>query len=257
MNVVKNKLFASQLLGMFQDRSSAFLFLRLEQNGSLLDFINRSGKIPLDCAQKITTEIVLGLQHLHVNNIIHEDMKPENVLLDSNLRAHVADFGMSIRIKPNTLLYDKWGTREYQSPEQLVPNVTWDHRVDNFNVGVILLIMITGFHPFGKHLTQIQENCRKLAFLMPPLTDANAVSFIQRTVCHQDDRLNLISIRKHPFIASIEERIINSYVPAADAIYCEEKPIKPFYDGINFFSNVPGIPLDKVEKERLVPSHVS
>lgn len=208
--------------------------LRFEKNGSLFDFIQRSGKIPLDYAQKTTTKIVLGLHLLHIHNIIHGDLKPENILLDTNLRAHVADFGLAVTIKPNTLLYCKWGSEAYQAPEQLSKNsdVPWDHRIDIFNVGVILLqIMLTGRHPFGKEDCQIQANCRKIAFHMPPLNDPNAVSFIKKTLCQQDDRLNVISIQKHPFIDSIA----------------------PFYDGINFFPYVFGMPL---EVEELVPLNV-
>lgn len=107
------------MLCTFQDRTSVFIILRYEENGTLLDRINQQRRIPIDCAQRITTEIVLGLQALHVQNIVHGDLKPENILLDINLRVHVADFGLAVRINPKRPFVKTWGTDAYQSPEQL------------------------------------------------------------------------------------------------------------------------------------------
>lgn len=148
--VVKNNQFLSQMFCNFQDGMRTFLVLRYEKNGSLLDVMNRMGTLTIECAQSIVTEVVLGLQVLHVNNIIHADLKPENILLDANLRAHVADFGLSISVNPQYQLFGKWGTDAYQSPEQLDGKTFWDHRVDYFSLGVIFLTMTTGQHPFGQ-----------------------------------------------------------------------------------------------------------
>lgn len=223
------------MFGNFQDSTRVFIILRYEENGTLLDRINQHRQISIDCAQGITTEIVLGLQALHVHNIIHGDLKPENILVDRNLRVHVADFGLVAKMNPKHQFVDKWGTADYQAPEQLVGKIGWDHRVDYFNVGVILLMMVTGEHPFGNDTRQIQQNVMKLNLnhKMPKLpTDAR--SFVQHTVCFQDERLNYISILKHQFIASKIERVLTTYIPEGP-LFVMNEVAEPFYDKINFF----------------------
>lgn len=126
---------------------------------------------------------------MHVHNIVHADLKLENILLDKNLRANVAYFGLAVSIKPNYHLIGKWGTEAYQTPEQLYGNVPWDHRADYFNVGVILLVMITGQHPFGTNDREIQQKVAKLDFAMPTFQCEDARSFIRKTVCLQDERI--------------------------------------------------------------------
>lgn len=245
LNSVKNKLFVSQMFGCFQDRTSAFLVLRYEENGSLLDFINRSGKVPIDCAQAINAEIVIGLQHLHTQNIVHGDLKPENILLDKNLRAHVADFGLAVEINPKKPFIGKWGTKCYQSPEQLMDNVSWDHRVDYFNVGVIFLMMTTGKHPFGIKDSEIQRNVVKLRYRMPKFASDDARSFVMKTVCPNDDRLNCIDIMRHPFISSVADTIKTNYVSDCSIILHGDQLIEPFYDNINFFAPIPVVFFDE------------
>lgn len=125
-----------------------FVVLRYEENGKLLEFINRHSKIILDVAQKIMVKIVLGLQYLHSKRLIHCDLKPENVFLDKNLRIQIGDFGMSLVMRE---YIGKWGTTIYQSPEQLRENELWDERTDYFGAGIIFVMMLSGQHPFKQN----------------------------------------------------------------------------------------------------------
>ncbi len=240
------------MLAHFQDRMSVFIILRYEENGTLLDRINLQ-LFPIDCAQGIATEIVLGLQALHRQNIVHGDLKPENILVDRNMRVHVADFGLALKVNPKYEFVDKWGTAEYQSPEQLHGKIAWDHRVDYFNVGVILLMMVTGNHPFGNEKREIQRNVVKLHYKMPQLPD-DARSFIRHTLCFRDQRLNCISILKHPFVQTKIERVLCSYVPEGPLLLLNDVTER-FYDKRNFFPSLPGVPFES--EENVVASNVS
>lgn len=181
LKILCDKPIVSQLIDICQDRSHVFFVLRYEENGSLLDYMNYHSVLEMDLARKITIDIVSGLQHLHKNNIIHGDMKPENVLLDGNLRAHVGDFGMVLPSNVSDVWYGTYGTSGYQAPEQLAGNIIWDHhRVDYFAVGVMLLQMTSGQHPSGTTIPQIDTNVVKLRFIMPPIS-AEAESFVRQT----------------------------------------------------------------------------
>lgn len=229
----------SQLIDTVQDRSHVFLILRYEKNGSLLDYLNHNPLLDINAAQKIIVDVVCGLAHLHTNNMIHGDMKPENVFLDGNLRAHIGDFGMVLPTNANDIWYGPYGTQGYQAPEQMAGNVVWDHRVDYFVVGIILIQMITGQHPFGTSLAQIGINVHKLRFIMPPLND-EAESFVRKTICNLDDRFNCINIMKHSFISGIVEERQSSYRQMT-SFYQYEIPTTEFEDTKIFFPMISGI----------------
>lgn len=232
-----------------------FLVLRYEKNGSLFDVMNRMGTLTIECAQGIVTEVVLGLQVLHVNNIIHADLKPENILLDANLRAHVADFGLSISVNPQYQLFGKWGTDAYQSPEQLDGKTFWDHRVDYFSLGVIFLTMTTGQHPFGNNDKDILKNVAKMEFKGKAFCSEYANSFVRHTVCRQENRFHYINILKHPFVYSVIQKVKDTYNTAEAVILSDDQKFKPFYDNVNFFEPIEGLPFGYEENEP--PSNVS
>ncbi len=237
----------------FQDRVSTFLVLRYEKNGSLFDVMKRMGNMTIECAQGIVTEVVLGLHVLYVNNIIHADLKPENILFDANLRAHVADFGLSISTDPRRQLVGKWGTAAFQSPEQIDGKTIWDHRVDYFSLGVIFLIMTTGQHPFddGRNDNKIiQDNVAKMNFKAHMFESAVANSFVRHTVCRQNNRFHCMNILQHPFISSIIRKVNDTYNPAVAVTFDDGLKFQPFYDNVNLFEPYQGVSFEYEEEEK-------
>lgn len=245
-------MFVAQMYGVFQDRTNVFIILRYEENGSLLDFINRNKKLTIDCAQGIITEVILGLQVLHHQNILHGDVKPENIILDKNLRAHITDFGLSLKVDPKYHLIGHWGTAAFQSPEQLLGNVPWDHTTVYFNVGVVFLLMVTGQHPFGRKEAEIQRNVAKLRYEMPQFASSDTVSFVKKMLCLQADRLNCISVLRHPFVSSIIEKVKRTYDESNCAvILSDDNIIQPYYDNVVFFAPIPDVPFESEEPEEV------
>lgn len=92
---MKNKAFLSQMLGCFQDRLDVFIILRFEQNSSLDQLLLQFKKFAMNYTRTVTTDMLLGLKYLHQQNIVHGDLKPANVLIDLNYRAHLSDFGLA------------------------------------------------------------------------------------------------------------------------------------------------------------------
>lgn len=189
------------MYGCFQDRVDAFFVLKYEANGSLASLLERHNVFTIEFAQNLTVDILLGLAYLHTNNIIHADMKPSNVLVDKNYRAMIGDFGLC---KSNSEKYTGvWGTRVYQSPEQLSTTEQWDAKVDIFVVGVMLIEMITGQHPFvgsAKDEAGILENIRNLTLRFPPVFHPGVMSFMHLTVCPQNFRMSVEQCIKHHLI---------------------------------------------------------
>ncbi len=102
------------------------------------------GPLPLDIVQRVTRDIASALSYAHTQNLVHRDVKPENILFDGE-RAMLADFGVA---RP-PLLTDRRsaGTPGYMSPEQAEGRGNVDERSDVYALGVVVLEMLTGSPP--------------------------------------------------------------------------------------------------------------
>src|SRR2546426_5879997 len=128
---------------------SAFLTMPLIRGGTLRDVLNRG---PLDTlsAWRYLREIGDGLQHAHDAGIIHRDLKPTNVLIHTDGRAMLADFGLARGAGQPTHLTTVGlaiGTPGYMAPEQVMGHDV-DRRADIYAMGVLTFEMLTGRLPF-------------------------------------------------------------------------------------------------------------
>jgi serine/threonine protein kinase len=115
----------------------------------LNNFIKRAGQLPIQKTLEIITQVCEGLKEAHSFGIIHQDLKPHNIMIDKNGHAYITDFGIArfreskIDHKSGTIV----GTPEYISPEQ-VEGKGMDNRSDIYSLGVILFELTTGRIPF-------------------------------------------------------------------------------------------------------------
>ena len=133
-----------QYLGTYSDPDSHAVVLLMElMHESLTHYIdNAPDTIPLYIQTDIAQDVVLALNYLHNNNIIHRDLSSNNVLLTSNLRAKVSDFGMST-IMDNTGISNSLtlcpGNVSYMPPEALDEPPLYTKSLDIFSFGVLLI----------------------------------------------------------------------------------------------------------------------
>ena len=127
-----------------------FLTMPLVRGGSLRDVLDR-GPLNGSTTWRYLREVGLGLQHAHDAGIIHRDLKPNNVLLHSDGRAVLADFGLARSANQDIRLTTAGfaiGTPGYMAPEQVLGQ-DLDRRVDIYAMGVMTFEMMTGQMPFG------------------------------------------------------------------------------------------------------------
>ena len=122
-----------------------YFVMRYMTGGSLTDLLASKGRLPLDETAHIIGRICAALNNAHKKNIIHRDIKPDNILFDADHNPYISDFGVA---KPTASgasapSEGQVGTPGYMSPEQ-IHQESVDERSDVYSLGVVIYQMLTG-----------------------------------------------------------------------------------------------------------------
>jgi WD40 repeat protein/serine/threonine protein kinase len=141
------------LYDYWRGQEGAFLVMRWLRGGSLLDHLS-NGPWSLNAVLRLINQIAGGLATAHRNNIIHQDIKPANILLDQEGNAYLTDFGLAKDLETDTDLSvsnvnaSVRGSPAYISPEQ-IRRAKITPRTDIYSMGIVLYELLCGEHPFG------------------------------------------------------------------------------------------------------------
>ncbi len=138
-------------------------FLMEYVEGTTLRQVVQAGTLTPSDTLRIVMQICEALQFAHDEGVVHRDIKPKNILLDTKGRVKIADFGIAkvldLEQQDLSLTRDKdvMGTANYMAPEQLENPQTVDHRADIFSLGVVFYELLTGELPLGKFQSPSQK----------------------------------------------------------------------------------------------------
>jgi serine/threonine protein kinase/tetratricopeptide (TPR) repeat protein len=151
---------------------------------------NRAG---LEKRLRIFWQLLQSIHYAHNQNVVHRDLKPDNVMLTSEGMVKIMDFGLAVLDNRHSQTRDDqiMGTMAYFAPEQAKGGKDVDHRADLYALGVILFEMVTGQLPFmGSNPLEMMKLVLEVA---PPKP-----SSINQAIPPQLDNLILKALRKEP-----------------------------------------------------------
>ena len=142
----------TKILEMFEDKKYILIIMEYINGGNLFSFVKKRRKLSEKTAKYLFRQIIEGIKHIHENNIVHRDIKLENILIDVNNNVKICDFGIGKILSSNKeLLYDQCGTPMYMAPEIFLSSNKKGYEgppVDIWSSGISLYIMLSGTLPF-------------------------------------------------------------------------------------------------------------
>uniref|UniRef100_A0A8C2FK37 Serine/threonine-protein kinase n=1 Tax=Cyprinus carpio TaxID=7962 RepID=A0A8C2FK37_CYPCA len=155
---------------MFETPEKVFVVME-KLHGDMLEMIlsSEKGRLPERLTKFLITQILAALRHLHFKNIVHCDLKPENVLLasaDPFPQVKLCDFGFARIIGEKSFRRSVVGTPAYLAPEVLL-NQGYNRSLDMWSVGVIMYVSLSGTFPFNED-EDINDQIHNAAFMYPP-----------------------------------------------------------------------------------------
>ena len=202
--------FIVQLRYAFQTENKLYMILDYFTGGELFFHLKSEGRFTEERARFYAAEIILAIEILHSNTIAYRDLKPENVLLDTEGHVRLTDFGLSKEGITRTQLTQTFcGTPEYLAPE-VVQGQPYGLPVDWWSLGTILYEMLTGLPPFyNQNLHLMYEKIVRARVTYPPYL-SHASKSLLAALLERDPEKRLGTagdadeVKQHAFFASID-----------------------------------------------------
>eukprot|EP00343_Euplotes_focardii_P001750 CAMPEP_0205802118 /NCGR_PEP_ID=MMETSP0205-20121125/4336_1 /ASSEMBLY_ACC=CAM_ASM_000278 /TAXON_ID=36767 /ORGANISM="Euplotes focardii, Strain TN1" /LENGTH=208 /DNA_ID=CAMNT_0053068005 /DNA_START=419 /DNA_END=1045 /DNA_ORIENTATION=+ len=182
------------------------------------------GKFKENRARFYAAELVLAINHLHENGIVYRDLKPQNILIDTDGHLKLTDFGLSKANFEEDQTHTICGTIKYIAPET-ISGQNYNQAVDWWSLGIILYRMLTGKLPYPTN-----KNSEVRVFIVH-----NRIEVSKKKVSDEVTRdfiLGLLQKDPSQRLGSngVEEIMEHAYFKSIDWESLKKKEVKPPYD---------------------------
>ena len=130
-----------------EDRGLYYMVMELVEGITLKEYIDKKGRLSHKETISIAIQMCTGIGVAHAANIIHRDIKPQNIIISKDGKVKVTDFGIAKATTSNTISSNAMGSVHYTSPEQARGGFS-DQKSDIYSIGITLYEMVTGQVPF-------------------------------------------------------------------------------------------------------------
>jgi serine/threonine-protein kinase len=129
-----------------------YIVMEYVEGITLKTYIEKKGQLSFKEAVSIAIQVARGIESAHNKQITHRDVKPQNIIISTEGKVKVTDFGIAKAASSNTISSDVMGSVHYSSPEQ-ARNGFVDGRSDIYSLGIVMYEMVTGRVPFDGDTT--------------------------------------------------------------------------------------------------------
>ncbi|KAJ3154199.1 MAP/microtubule affinity-regulating kinase 3 [Geranomyces michiganensis] len=208
-----------QLIEVMETKRELHLVLEYASGGEVLDYIVAHQRLKEPEARKFFHEVVSALKYCHERNIVHRDLKAENLLLDSDMHIkisgmelgkeldHANHFGLSNIFDRRKQLTTCCGSPVYSAPELIEGRKYVGPEIDSWSLGVNLFAMVVGDLPFAeKDLKKLYERILSGKYQVPNYVSAECRDLISKLlVLNPARRYTSAQVLEHPWMQSVSQ----------------------------------------------------
>uniref|UniRef100_A0A8D0DXC3 Serine/threonine kinase 32A n=1 Tax=Salvator merianae TaxID=96440 RepID=A0A8D0DXC3_SALMN len=219
----------------FQDEEDMFMVVDLLLGGDLRYHLQQNVRFQEDTVKLFICELALALDYLQSRNIIHRDIKPDNILLDEQGHAHITDFNIATVVTKDTQVTSVAGTKPYMAPEifSSAKSVGYSYAVDWWSLGITAYELLRGRRPYHiRSSTAANEilNLYKTATIMYPAAwSKDMVSLIKKLVeMNTEERFSqLADIQDFDYLSDInwdavlQKTVLPGFLPTKGKLNCD------------------------------------
>uniref|UniRef100_A0A667ZB12 non-specific serine/threonine protein kinase n=1 Tax=Myripristis murdjan TaxID=586833 RepID=A0A667ZB12_9TELE len=191
-----------QLFEVIETDKTLYLIMEYASGGEVFDYLVSHGRMKEIEARAKFRQIVSAVHYCHQKNIVHRDLKAENLLLDADANIKIADFGFSNEFTLGNKLDTFCGSPPYAAPELFQGKKYDGPEVDVWSLGVILYTLVSGSLPFdGQNLKELRERVLRGKYRVPFYMSTDCEGILRRfLVLNPSKRCTLEQVMKDKWI---------------------------------------------------------
>ncbi|CDO96264.1 unnamed protein product [Kluyveromyces dobzhanskii CBS 2104] len=192
-----------------------YMLFEYVSGGQLLDYIIQHGSLRERHARKFVRGIASALQYLHLNNIVHRDLKIENIMISTSGEIKIIDFGLSNLYDFKKQLHTFCGSLYFAAPELLKANPYIGPEVDIWSFGVVIYVLVCGKVPFDdENASVLHEKIKKGKVEYPQHLSIECISLLSKMlVVDPVKRATLKQVCNHQWMQRGFDFPPPSYIP--------------------------------------------
>jgi serine/threonine protein kinase len=217
--------FVVQLKFAFQTPAKFYLGLEYVPGGDLFRRMSGSDdEVTFDQARLYIAELSIALDYLHSAGVVYRDLKPENVLINSDGHLKLTDFGLAKRLDADDMTSTFCGTPEYVAPE-MIRREHYSYAIDWWALGILSFELLFGSSPFASsNRVRLYQMIMNNEPAWPAGANPVHADFVAKFLNkNPKNRATFATMKDHPFWAGLDleavarRQITPSYIPQCDA----------------------------------------